>query len=245
MFSLEQAISDWRRQLLVAGVKAPNVLDELESHLRDDVETQMRSGMGAQEAFEFAVQRIGQPAAIQKEFAIAGGKTVMWLRRFKAVLLKVIGVGFPYPSVFTTNALEILELGGKEARDFRHDFIGTEHVLLGLLESKTGVVPVVLQRMGVDDRIVRSEIQKIVANWPVQQTFHSLPYTPRVKKALALAGAEARAMNQTHIGAEHIFLGLLREGGGVAALVLKTLGVNTRTVRNEILLQLGRDQSGA
>ncbi len=245
MSKLEHAITEWRRQMLAAGVKTSAVLDELESHLRDDVEQQMRSGMGAQEAFEIAVQRIGQPAALQNEFEKAGSTKGRRLQRFKAALLRLVGVPLPYPNAFTTGAREILELGGKEARGFHHDFIGTEHVLLGLLESKTGGLSVALQRMGVDSKIVRAEIEKIVGNGPARQTVQSLPYTPRVKKALALAAGEARAWNQTHVGAEHIFLGLLSEGGGVAALVLKILGVNIRTARSEILMQLGRNQPEA
>jgi len=245
MFKLDQAIAEWRRQMLAAGVKTPTVLDELESHLRDEVEQQMRSGMEAQEAFEIAVQRIGKPAALQNEFAKAGSRKTRRLQRLKATLLRVIGVPRLDPNALTTGAREILELGGMEARGFHHDFIGTEHVLLGLLESKAGGISVVLQRVGVDSKIVRAEIEKIVGNGRAGQSVQSLPYTPRVKKALAHAAAEARALNQTEVGAELIFLGLLLEGGGVAALVLKTLGVNIQTARSEILRQLGRNQPEA
>jgi hypothetical protein len=245
MFNLEQSIAEWRRQMLAAGVKTPVPLDELESHLREEVEQQMRSGEGAQEAFESAVQRIGQPAVIQDEFAKAGSTRRRWLQELKANLLRFIGIRVPDPQAFTASAREILELGGNEARGFGHDFIGTEHLLLGLLESKTGFVPGIMERMGVDSKIVRSEIEKIVGNGLVQPASHSLPYTPRVKKALRLAAIESSALNQTQVGTEHIFLGLLMEGGGVAALVLKSLGVNIQRVREQILMQLGRHQSGA
>jgi len=242
MFNLEQAIAEWRRHMLAAGVENPNVLDELESHLRDDVEQRKRLGASTQESFESAVQRIGQPAALESEFAKAGAGRGARLQRLKGAFLRFIGLTPPYPNALTASAREILELGDKEARGFHHDFIGTEHVLLGLLESKTGVVPAVLQRMGVDSRLVRSEIEKIVGNGPMARPGHSLPYTPRVKKALQLAGGEARVLKQPRIGCEHIFLGLLLEGGGVAALVLKTLGVNIGAAREQILLHLGRKE---
>jgi Clp amino terminal domain, pathogenicity island component len=244
MFNLEQAIAEWRRQMMAAGITGPESLDELEGHLRDDIEQRMRSGSSELDAFESAVQQIGQPTALESEFAKVRATKWPRLQRLKDALLRFLGVPLLSPNAFTAGALEILELGGKEALGFHHDFIGTEHVLLGLLESKTGIVPVVLEKLGVDHKTVRSEIEKIVAIGPALRTGHLLPYTPRVKKALALAGKEARALKQTHIGAEHIFLGLLLEGGGVAALVLKSLGVNIRTAREQILMQLGRNQGG-
>ncbi len=244
MFNLEQSIAAWRRQMLAAGVKNRNVLEELESHLREEVERQARSGAGAEQAFAMATQRIGQPAALQQEFAKAGAMKATRLQQLKAVLLRFMGFPTLSPCALNAAARESLELGGKEALGFHHDFIGTEHVLLGLLESKTGIVPGVLQRMGLNHRIIRSEIEKIVGCGPVQPAGHALRYTPRVKKALEIASSEARALNQTHVGAEHILLGLLREGGGVAALVLKTLGVNLQAARAEIASESGGKQGG-
>jgi hypothetical protein len=244
MFNLEQAIADWRRQMTASGIGSPDVLDELEAHLREDVERQVRSGFAAQNAFEAAVQRIGWPARLRDEFAKAG-VTGARRQKWKAALLRFIGVpSHPRPLALTTGAGEILDCGGREARGFQHDFIGTEHVLLGLLEAKTGVVPGVLQRMGVDPKTVRDEIGKIVGPGRAQGACPAPPYTPRVKKALELAGAEARALNRTQVDGEHIFLGLLREGSGVAAMVLKSLGVNTQTAREEVIRELGR-QPGA
>src|SRR5258708_6120674 len=97
MFNLDQSIAEWRRQMLAAGVKTPNVLDELESHLRDDIEQQMRLGAGGQEAFERAVQRIGQPVALRHEFAKAGGIKWIWLRRFKLAVSRLLGFPLPCP----------------------------------------------------------------------------------------------------------------------------------------------------
>jgi hypothetical protein len=245
MFNLEQKILEWRRQMLAVGVRNQNVLDELESHLREDVERQMQSGVSAEQAFYTAAQSIGQPAALQDEFAKAGATKGTRLQKWKEALLVFMGFPLPFPNALTAEARETLELGGKEALGFHHDFIGTEHVLLGLLELKAGVVRGVLQRMGVDHKTVRTEIAKIVGPWPMHQTMRTPPYTPRVKRALVLAGSEAKALRQTHVGPEHIFLGLLREGGGVAAVVLKSLGVNMQTARAEIFKELGRNRPGA
>jgi ATP-dependent Clp protease ATP-binding subunit ClpC len=100
--------------------------------------------------------------------------------------------------------------------------------------------------MGVDHKTVRTEIEKIVGpGADASDHARTPPYTPRVRRSLVLAGSEAKALSQIHVGPEHIFLGLLREGGGVAAVVLKSLGVNMQTARAEILKELGRSQPGA
>jgi ATP-dependent Clp protease ATP-binding subunit ClpC len=160
----------------------------------------------------------------------------------KAAFLRFIGIQVQSPNLdqLTPAAHEILALGGKEALGFGHDFIGTEHVLLGLLEFEPGIVPAVLRKMGVDLKVVRNEIEKIVGPGPVGNSTHTPPYTPRVKRALRLANAEARSLKQTHVDAEHIFLGLCKENGGVAAMVLKALGVNIERAREEIELELRR-----
>jgi hypothetical protein len=243
MFDLEQAILEWRRKMLAAGVKYSNILDELESHLREDVEQRMQKGLDAEQAFEIAVRTIGKPAAIQNEFAKSVASNGTRWERLKCALLEFIDSPLPpSPRVFTDAARETLELSAKEALGFHHDFIGTEHVLLGLLELKTGVAPGVLRKLGVSPEIVRSEVEKIVGLGPAERTMRGLPYTPRVKKALKIAGSEARSLNKNHIDAEHVFLGLLLEGGGVAALVLKTLGVDIESARAAVLVELGRNR---
>ena len=140
---------------------------------------------------------------------------------------------------FTSNAQETLTLAREEAPRLHHDFIGTEHVLLGLTKSPAGIVPKVMQKMGVDSENVRREIEKWVGlGQPATQNSTTIPYTPRAKRALSLAAQEAKALHRTHIGAEHIFLGLLLEGHGVAALVLKSLGVDVEKARAEIRREL-------
>lgn len=245
MFDLNTATADWRRQMLAAGVKDPNVLEELEGHLCEEMDQQMRTGVSAEQAFGIAVQCIGQPDALQSEFAKSIAATGTRLQRLKYVLWRFIGFPLPSPLLLTVGARETLELGRQEALGFHHDFIGTEHVLLGLLESKTGVVRNLLQKMGVDHNIVRGEIEEIVGHGPAPRAPHALPYTPRVKKALTIAGSEARSLGRTQIRAEHIFLGLLQEGGGVAALVLKKLGVNSSVARVAVRDELTRNPPDA
>ena len=132
MFDLEQSIAAWRRQMLAAGVKNPNDLDELESHLREEVKRQTRLGASTKRAFEVATECIGQPAALQCEFAKAAAEKGTFWRKWRDALLRFIGVPPSSPATFTTGAREILELGRMEALGFHHDFIGTEHVVAGV-----------------------------------------------------------------------------------------------------------------
>jgi ATP-dependent Clp protease ATP-binding subunit ClpC len=122
-------------------------------------------------------------------------------------------------SNFTPRAQQVLALARKEADRFNHNFIGTEHLLLGLIKLGQGVAVNVLQKMGVDLENVRLEVEKHVGAGPDQKVMGSIPYTPRVKKVLSLAAKEAKALNHTYVGTEHILLGLLKEGDGVAAKV--------------------------
>ncbi len=139
---------------------------------------------------------------------------------------------------FTPRAQQVLALARKEADRFNHNFVGTEHLLLGLIKLGQGVAVNVLQKMGLDLETVRMEVEKQVGTGPDQKMIGNIPYTPRVKKVLALASKEAKALNHTYVGTEHILLGLLREGDGVAARVLKNLEVDIEQTRQEILKEL-------
>ena len=141
-------------------------------------------------------------------------------------------------SNFTPRAQQVLALARKEADRFNHNFVGTEHLLLGLIKLGQGVAVNVLQKMGLDLETVRQEVEKQSNAGPDQKQVGNIPYTPRVKKVLALAGKEAKALNHSYVGTEHILLGLLREGEGVAARVLKNLEVDIERTRNEILKEL-------
>jgi ATP-dependent Clp protease ATP-binding subunit ClpC len=141
-------------------------------------------------------------------------------------------------SNFTPRAQQVLALARKEADRFNHNFVGTEHLLLGLIKLGQGVAVNVLQKMGLDLDTVRLAVEKEVGTGPDQKLAGNIPYTPRVKKVLALASKEAKALNHTYVGTEHILLGLLREGDGVAARVLKNLEVDIEQTRQEILKEL-------
>ncbi|PYJ92286.1 MAG: NDP-hexose 4-ketoreductase, partial [Verrucomicrobia bacterium] len=139
---------------------------------------------------------------------------------------------------FTPRAQQVLALARKEADRFNHNYVGTEHLLLGLIKLGQGVAVNVLQKMGLDLETVRMEVEKQVGSGPETKMVGNVPYTPRVKKVLALAGKEAKVLNHSYVGTEHILLGLLREGEGVAARVLKSLELDIERTRNEILKEL-------
>ena len=145
---------------------------------------------------------------------------------------------------FMPRAQQVLALARKEADRFHHNYVGTEHILLGLIKLGQGVAVSVLQKMGLDLETVRNAVEKQVGTGQETETQSSIPYTPRVKKVLALAGKEAKTLNHSYVGTEHILLGLLREGEGVAARVLKSLDIDIERTRNEILRELDPQFSG-
>lgn len=147
---------------------------------------------------------------------------------------------------FTPRAQQVLALARKEADRFNHNYVGTEHLLLGLIKLGQGVAVNVLQKMGLDLETVRMEVEKQVGSGPETKMVGNVPYTPRVKKVLALAGKEAKALNHSYVGTEHILLGLLREGEGVAARVLRVLNStsNARATRySKSSIQISRPLS--
>ncbi|HOX00746.1 MAG TPA: ATP-dependent Clp protease ATP-binding subunit [Candidatus Paceibacterota bacterium] len=152
-------------------------------------------------------------------------------------------------SNFTPRAQQVLALARKEADRLNHGVLGTEHLLLGLIKLGQGVAVNVLQRLNLDLEALRLEIEKRIGTGPDQKVIGSIPYTPRVKKVLALAAKEAKALNHTYVGTEHILLGLLREGDGVGAHILKEMDVDIEQARQEILKELdpnyGAGEEGA
>ena len=384
MFKLEQAIADWRRQMAAGGIESRELLDELESHLRDEIERQISSGANEQHAYQAAVASIGRASALKAEFAKAAKgdrrQRRIFLRTFyfasvAFVLLintwtllayelspleRALGVFtvsliclylacvpyvlkslpaahyerlaktikmasslvwvWPVWALLDTEHVVHLEIGivptmilwclcaamalsafayGLNGRCFRrghsggppppfqphpqlipptrpcppdfataippsksvdpivhqsleaafgeasrlgHDFIGTEHVLLGVLKLAKGSFADVLCNMNVDREEVRMEVERLVFPVSAQTTTVTIPLTPRARKAIRLAAKEAKALNHPCIGAEHIFLGLLLEGGGIAARVLKNLGIHIGTTREKIVSELRAHQ---
>ena len=146
---------------------------------------------------------------------------------------------------FTPRAQQVLALARKEADRFNHNYVGTEHILLGLIKLGQGVAVNVLQKLGLDLDTVRMQVEQQVGSGPETKMVGNIPYTPRVKKVLALASKEAKQLNHSYVGTEHILLGLLREGEGVAAQVLRNLDINLDKARNEILRELDPNFSSA
>jgi ATP-dependent Clp protease ATP-binding subunit ClpC len=144
----------------------------------------------------------------------------------------------PMMNNLTPRAQQVLALARKEADRFNHNYVGTEHVLLGLIKLGQGVAVNVLLKLGLDLDTVRMQVEQQVGSGPETKMVGNIPYTPRVKKVLALASKEAKALNHSYVGTEHILLGLLREGEGVAAQVLRNLDINLDKARNEILREL-------
>ena len=145
---------------------------------------------------------------------------------------------------FTDRARKVMQLANQEAQRFNHEYIGTEHMLLGLVKEGTGVAANVLKNLEVDLRKIRLEVEKLVQSGPEMITMGKLPQTPRAKKVIEYSMEEARNLNHNFVGTEHILLGLLREQEGVAAQVLMNLGLKLEEVREEVLNLLGNGLEG-
>ncbi len=144
---------------------------------------------------------------------------------------------------FTDRARRVMALARKEAQRFNHDFIGTEHILLGLIQEGSGVAASVLKNLGVETEKIRREIEKNVQSGPSMVTMGQLPFTPRAKKVLELSMEEAHELGHNYIGTEHLLLGLIRENDGVAAQVLLDLDLKLEEVREAVLELLGAESS--
>jgi hypothetical protein len=369
MFDLEKAITSWRRQIAAEGLISPEVLDELESHLREEIERQVRSGVSEERAYEAGISSIGDTRALKVEFAKLGSTrrgsrkalqafyfgSVMFLvlvntwnllefeprptTRFSGIAAVCLMASYlaclPYllrsipdlsyslltkgiklasslvwlwpawailesthsvswePGVLLTTVLwclcaaiglsviafalnqrsrgpggpgnppwpllcsgqpippfgpaprEImgsahpivqhsLEIARGEAARLGHDYVGTEHMLLGLLKLATGSFADLLRRINLDGQLVRTEIERIITPVSTHPGTAEFPLTPRARKALRIAMQQAEARNHSGMSAEDVFFGLLLEGSGVAARALKNLGVRTEKVREAI-----------
>ena len=142
---------------------------------------------------------------------------------------------------FTDRARKVMSFARQEAERFNHDYIGTEHILLGLVKEGSGVAANVLENLDVDLEKVRLEVEKLVKPAPDVVTIGQLPFTPRAKKVLEFAIDEARALDHNYVGTEHLLLGLLRENEGLAAQVLMNLGLKLDDVRSEVMEFLGAE----
>ena len=139
---------------------------------------------------------------------------------------------------FTEKAKKVIMLAQEEARRLGHNFVGTEQVLLGLIGEGTGIAAKTLKSMGVNLKDARVEVEKIIGRGSGFVAVE-IPFTPRAKRALELSWDEARQLGHNYIGTEHLLLGIIREGEGVAANVLKNLGIDLNEVRSNVVKILG------
>ncbi len=147
-------------------------------------------------------------------------------------------------SRFTERARKVIILAKEEAKRFNHDYIGTEHILLGLIKEGEGVASAVLQNLGMSLESIRLEVEKLVQPGPPTVVSGDIPFTPKAKKVIELATDEARNLGHNYIGTEHLLLGLIREGEGVASQVLTNLGLDLNKVRQEVMSLLGAATPG-
>jgi hypothetical protein len=287
MFDLEQAIAEWRERMAEGGITSAETLDELEAHLREEIERQVRTGAESKSAFEWSADRIGRASELKREFDRATPSGAVTIRRLKQMTVVMVGgyaaltaavvycgadlplgvrlmgaVGMTLPliifwswrrfgrypfagscSVAAVGALgpgvgEALKLGRKEAEQFGHNYIGTEHVLLGLMKLTGDGADSILRRLGLDAGAVRREVERIVETGRLASGRRAVPCTPRARRAMELAAREARARKQTKVSPDHMLLGLVLEGDGIAARVLEKLGVDAAKVR-----QAGSDEN--
>ncbi|GFH06331.1 ATP-dependent Clp protease ATP-binding subunit clpA CD4B, chloroplastic, partial [Haematococcus lacustris] len=142
---------------------------------------------------------------------------------------------------FTEKAIKVVMLAQEEARRLGHNFVGTEQLLLGAIGESTGIAAKVLKGMGVSLKDARVEVEKIIGRGSGFVAVE-IPFTPRAKRVLEMSLEEARQLGHNYIGTEHILLGLLREGEGVAARVLETLGADTAKIRTQVIRMVGETQ---
>ena len=136
---------------------------------------------------------------------------------------------------FTDRARRVVVLAQDEARMLNHNYIGTEHILLGLIHEGDGVAAKALESLGISLQAVRAQVEEIIGRGPEPPPAGHIPFTPRAKKVLELSLREALQLGHTYIGTEHILLGLIREGDGVAAQVLVGLGVDLNRARQQVI----------
>src|SRR5512136_2162391 len=146
---------------------------------------------------------------------------------------------------FTERVRKVIYLAREEAARLQHDYIGTEHLLLGVIREGEGIAATVLNNLGLDLDRIRQEVENMVAPSGGTMTIGEIPFTPRAKRVLELSVDEARQLGHNYVGTEHLLLGLIREGEGVAARVLIELGIDRKKVREETLKLLGGSAPGA
>lgn len=169
------------------------------------------------------------------DYFIGKNKTIYNEKRLE---YKVIGENIMYER-FTDRSRKVMQLSNQEAQRYNHEYIGTEHILLGLIKEGSGVAANVLKNLDMDLRKITLEVEKLIQVGPDHITMGKLPQTPRAKKVVEFSIESARELNHSYVGTEHLLLGLLKEAEGVACQVLTNLGLKLENVKEEILCLLG------
>lgn len=165
-----------------------------------------------------------------------------WAKKHLAKWKAQVAAQNEFANMFTPRAQQVFALARREAEKLNHNYVGTEHILLGIIKLGQGVAVNVLQKNGLDLEAIRSEVEKLAPSSTAEKLYGT-PYTPRMKKVLALAQKYAKSLNHAYVGTEHILLGLLEEGDGVAGRVLKKFNLNLEHLRKEIIIELDPNYS--
>jgi len=146
---------------------------------------------------------------------------------------------------FTDHARGAMAIANQQARQFNHEFIGTEHIFLGILKESSGAGAKILKKLNVDTEKLLAEVEQLITSGPDEVAPGQLPQTPLAKKVVEYSIAEAQALNHDHTGTEHLLLGLLKEQKGTAARVLKNLSIKIEDVRASIPLRVVNSRVGS
>ena len=168
-----------------------------------------------------------------------GGMRFRWLKKVWSINLQPIPPRRLNPEVkyerFSDEAKRVMQLANQEALRFNHEYIGTDHLLLGLLIDEGGVAALALKNLGVEPWKVRANIETLIVRGPDMVTMGKLPQTPRANKVIEYSMEEARNLNHNYVGTEHILLGMLREQEGVGGVVLMNFGLTMENTRKEVI----------
>lgn len=169
---------------------------------------------------------------------------VTLMRQLRRLVTKTAVSAFDCANVFSTGAKAALSGARNEAQRMNHDFIGTEHLLLAIMHSESTVAVKLLTEMGISPEAVCVKVENFVGHGASAELTDAFPYTPRVKKALALAGKEAKELKHSHVGTQHLLLGLLRERDGVAGQVLKSFNLEVEAIRHQAIQAMASAPEG-
>ena len=205
---------------------------------REESERKAKDEKHAKQAERYRIseiQRQGLAKLTDEEAVYLGLATIENVVTAQAAMeeqYRWMSINLPSYDRFTDNAKKTMQMANQEAQRFNHEYVGTEHILLGLVRRQGTTGSNILESFGIDLRKIRLEVEKLIQAGPDMVTMGKLPQTPRAKKVIEYTMEEARSLNHNYVSTKHILLGLLRESEGVAARVLMELGVKIEVVRD-------------